>query len=76
VAVSVTSIPEALNCHDTKSRASEHRKTQCIECFHGVLLWLSSCHGENLMDGFLCQLGRGVNGKMAPWEPPIALRED
>jgi hypothetical protein len=27
-----------------------------------------SGHGEHLMDGFLCQLGRGVNEKIAQWE--------
>ena len=36
---------EALHGHGTKSRASEHRKTPLIECFHGVFLWLSSPDG-------------------------------
>jgi hypothetical protein len=35
-----------------------------------------SCHGEHLLDGFLCQRGRGVNEKMAQWAPPVAFRED
>jgi hypothetical protein len=68
--------PEALHGHSTKSRANEYRKTPLIEGFHGVPLWLSSSHSENRMKGFLCQLGRGVNGKRAPWEPPVAFRED
>src|SRR5262249_44378145 len=37
---------DALDCHGTKSRASEYRQTQCVDRFHNPLLCLSSLNAN------------------------------